>query len=268
MVILDNQEIALAERAYWAGDGETSGIFGFAPSAGTSAYPGEALTKEPFADDMTYTNWIDNAINKGKIDAKFGLALERGDNGGSGQLALGGLPDVDFNKDALVSVPILKPEINGQTSNKFIYYAMQPDGIKLDGTSESTSWAAIVDSGTTLAYFPSAIAKAINDAYDPPSQFAEDISMFVSDCDATPPDFAITIAGKDFSINAEEMILQNSLSSPPGKCLSGIQATGTDLALLGDVFLKNVIVVFDIGNEELQFAPHVRVTPIFEYELR
>lgn len=251
--------MALAERAYWVGDGETSGIFGFAPSAGTSAFPGDDLTKEPFSDDITYTNWIDNAINKGKIAAKFGLALERGDNGGSGQLALGGLPNVDFNEDALVSVPILKPEINGQTSNKFIYYAMQPDGVKLDGESAVTTWPAIVDSGTTLAYFPTSVAKAINDAYDPPAKFVDSISMFVSECDATPPDFAITVGGKDFKINAKEMILQNSLKSPAGACVSGIQSTGSDIALLGDVFLKNVIAVFDLGKEELSFAPHVRI---------
>lgn len=256
---LDNQEMALAEEALWEGDGETSGIFGFAGSAGTSAYPGSDLTKEPIADDMPYTNWINNAIDKGKIDSKFSLALERGSAGG--QLALGGLPDVDFNKDALVSVPFLKPTINGETTNKFVYYAMQPDGYKLDGTSETTSWAAIVDSGTTLAYLPSADATAINNAYDPPSVLVKSIGMFVNKCDATPPEFAISIGGKDFNINAKEMILQNSLASPENACVTGIQGTGGDIALLGDVLLKNVIAVFDLGKEELSFAPHVR-TPL------
>lgn len=257
--------MALAEEAFWNGDGKTSGIFGFAPSAGTSAYAGSDLTKEPLADDMTYTNWIDNAINKGKIDAKFSLALERGSDGG--QLALGGLPDVDFNKDALVTVPILKPTVGGETSNKYVYYAMQPDGIKLDGTSESTTWAAIVDSGTTLAYLPSADALAINNAYSPASTFVKEIGMFVCNCDATPPDFAISIGGKDFNINAKEMILQDSLSSPENACVSGIQATSGDVALLGDVLLKNVIAVFDLGKEELSFAPHVSASLVYTRDI-
>ena len=38
--------------------------------------------------------------------------------------------------------------------------------------------------------------------------------------------------------------------------MTGIQPGAKNYAVLGDVFLKNVVAVFDIGAEEMKFAPH------------
>ena len=37
-------------------------------------------------------------------------------------------------------------------------------------------------------------------------------------------------------------------------CLSGIQDDGGSFGILGDVFLKNVLAVYDIGASEMRFA--------------
>lgn len=52
-----------------------------------------------------YTNWIFNAIDEGKIDSLFSIAIERGANGGGGQVALGGLPTISFDHN-FASTPI------------------------------------------------------------------------------------------------------------------------------------------------------------------
>lgn len=70
------------------------------------------------------------------------------------------------------------------------------------------------------------------------------------DCSATTPDFGIRIDSQTFYINAEDLIMQN----PDGTCVSGVNDAGESLAILGDVFLKNVLAVFDIGASEMRFA--------------
>lgn len=46
------------------------------------------------------------------------------------------------------------------------------------------------------------------------------------------------------------------ISTNPRTQITGIQSSGMSSAILGDVFLHNVVAVFDIGNEEMKFAPH------------
>lgn len=97
-ITVNKQEVALVNYAFWEGDNVTSGLMGFAYPSLTSAYSGT----NPAVDNentttVPYTNWIFNAIDQGLINPMFSLAIERGSNGGGGQLALGGLPSVDFN---------------------------------------------------------------------------------------------------------------------------------------------------------------------------
>lgn len=154
---------------------------GFARSALTSAYPGNNPTNDNPSNQMEYKNWIDNAIEQNKIDPVFSVVLERGDNGGSGQLALGGLPTIDFDQD-FTTVPSEKYPLSNIPAAKtdYSYYTTTPDGIVINGESTSTSWPAIIDTGTTLAFVPNDIATAINNAFDPPSKYITSSGYFES----------------------------------------------------------------------------------------
>lgn len=77
-----------------------SGIIGFAYSSLTAAYTGNnPVDDNPETNNIHYENWIVNAIDEKKIDSLFSVAIERGANGGGGQVALGGLPTIDFDHD-------------------------------------------------------------------------------------------------------------------------------------------------------------------------
>lgn len=130
---------------------------------------------------MEYKNWIDNAIDQNKIDPVFSVVLERGANGGSGQLALGGLPTIDFDQ-SFTTVPSEKFPLSNvpAAQTEYSYYTTTPDGIVVDGKSTSTKWPAIIDSGTTLAFVPNDIATLINNAFDPPSTFVSSIGYYES----------------------------------------------------------------------------------------
>ncbi|KAK5165447.1 uncharacterized protein LTR77_008976 [Saxophila tyrrhenica] len=251
-ITVKHQEIASVTEGYWNGDGVTSGIIGFAYSALTAAYSGTDPSQDnPKTNNVHYENWIDNAIDEGKIDSLFSVAIERGANGGGGQIALGGLPTIDFNH-SFASTPL---EIHSFTprhpleKTNFTYYTIQPDGWVVDGESVSTNFRTIV----------ARYATAINYTFDPPAECVPSSGVFETACNAKLPDLAVTIGGKNFKISAAELLLKGEQGRDPstGLCVTGIQAAPGPPAILGDTFPKNVVAVFDVGKSEMRFAPHV-----------
>ena len=276
---MKHQEMALVDEGYWFGDGITSGIMGFAYSSLTSAFTGtDPANDDPDVNNAHYVNWINKAIKQKKFPPMFSCAIERGPNGGSGQLALGGLPDISFDHK-FVSTPLKIIEMTPHPieQKQYSYYTIIPNSIVLEGEYKNTSLPVIVDTGTTLVYLPERLATEINEAFDPPSVFVKESGVFENYCDATPPKFAITIGGEDFLISPHELLLNGSVGRDPstGGCVSlsidraqqrllltvhlkitGIQVGPTGAAILGDVFLKNVVAVFDIGASQMKFAHH------------
>ncbi|KAK5136641.1 hypothetical protein LTR08_002655 [Meristemomyces frigidus] len=269
---VDRQELGLVDHAYWMGDNVTSGLIGFAYPSMTSAYHGTDPSAETAA--VLYTPWIFNAIEKGLIEPMFSLAIERGEDGEKGgQLALGGLPNVTFNH-TFTSTPFQITELprSDAAAKNYSYYAITPTGYLLSSNDESyrsyqpapeaprTYYSAIVDSGSTPMLLPDRIASDVNAHFDPPSVFNDD-EVYENYCDATPPSFAISINSTDFFISREDLLVQKVQSvqdGSPRRCLAGAQALLAEgPCVLGDVFLKNVVAVFDIGASEMRFAPRV-----------
>ncbi|KAK5118234.1 hypothetical protein LTR85_008214 [Meristemomyces frigidus] len=270
-ITVDKQEVALVNYAYWEGDNVTSGLMGFAYPTLTSAYRGtDASVDNENTTAVQYTNWIFSAIDQGLIDPMFSLAIERGSNGGGGQLALGGLPSLAFNH-TFTSTPLKIIELTPHAveAKNYSYYTIIPDGFLLSGEEEtyygfqefsedpSTTYPVIVDSGTTLVYLPERVADDVNALFDPPSVYIEEEGVYENYCDAVPPTFAIRINGTDFYISGAELLLTGELGYDEytGGCVTGVQPMD-GIYILGDVFLKNVIAVFDIGASEMRFAPH------------
>ena len=222
-VTVNHQEIAFVDEAFWDGDDLTSGIVGFAYSSLTSAYTGtDPANDDPATNNVHYTNFIGNAIKQGKIDPMFSHVLERGPNGGTGQLALGGLPPIDFDHN-FTSVPLQIVEFDPSrhiAATNYTYYTIELHSVVLNGAVEPTKFPVVVDSGTTLAYLPSSLTRTINKAFDPPSKLID--GLWENDCSATPPSFSFCIGGKDFHINPAELLLPKSLDfdESSGNCVS------------------------------------------------
>ena len=102
----------------------------------------------------------------------------------------------------------------------------------------------IIDSGTTINYFPDDISAAINSAFDPPAQYDPFSGEYFVDCDAVAPLVSITINGTTFYINPQDMILNDvelgddAPSDAVAPCASGAGTAGDQgMLVLGDVFL-------------------------------
>lgn len=186
----------------------------------------------------------------------FSLAILRDVSGASGYLSLGGTPPVDFVDD-FTSTPILITTIDG-FEKTYDFYTIEVDSIEL-GAKSLPGGKYIVDSGTTLNYLPTNITNAINNAFNPPAVYTESDGAYIVDCKAKPPAVAITIGGTVFHTNPLDMILLAGTDiSGKDVCISGIDDGGDnpdeDVYILGDVFQKNVVTVFDIGATEMRFA--------------
>ncbi|KAL9099810.1 MAG: hypothetical protein Q9187_009444 [Circinaria calcarea] len=227
-------------------------------------------SKDSRNNTITYNPIFTNMYTQGNVPPVFSLALNRG-NGSGGVLAIGGLPKVPYNRQ-FASSPFQVLTVHNAaapTSSKpqYQFYTITVQGFEILG-AKYTSYShgahpnpfglpnypqkeqVIVDSGTTLNYLASEIAYITNSLFNPPARFDEIIGGFTVECDAVPPTFGVDISGQTFFINAADLIVDTG----DGTCISGIQDAGNSFAILGDVFLKNVLAVFDVGAAQMRFA--------------
>lgn len=276
-ISVKHQEVALIDKAHWHGDGVTSGLVGLGYAASISATMHSNANKTYHnITRLHYSPIFQTMYTQGLCAPMFSLALER-DRGG--YIAFGELPPVQFDP-VFAKTPIRivgrlslvvfaataysksrlsrfsKDSENSQISGYFVV----PDGFVYVGSSNSqvaaSAFPVLIDSGTTALFLPDNMAVAVNALFDPPARFVENEGWYV-ECNGKAPAFGVTISGQTFNINPLALVLQGLVDSFTGLCLSGIQS-GDDLGgyILGEVFLKNVVVVFDVGAAEMRFAAH------------
>lgn len=269
---VSRQEIGLPYLAGWQGDNITSGLTGLAYPYITNAFNGT----DPSADNVSSSTSIlpySSIINtiffvENLTESLFSLALSRDPTnqfGFGGYLTIGGTPDtsapaVNATGD-FAAVPI-EPlsAVFPQAPDEFAFYIITIDGLVYGsfapGSGES-SVPFIVDSGTTLNYFPTADADQFNALFDPPAVYSADFGAYIVPCDATPPELGITIGGETFYHNPSDLVFNIGLNDT---CFSSVNDGGpapNGTFILGDPFLKNVLAVFDVGDAQMAFSSRV-----------
>jgi Eukaryotic aspartyl protease len=239
----------LGNYAYWNGDGISTGLLGLAYPGITSEYQGSDPTRDTNSQKNQYDPIFTTMYKSGLSSAMFSMAIQRGTGG---YIAFGGLPPVNYT-GSFASTPIQVTNVPGYSGDgNYLFYTLTPDAIVYKGAASKNTDAYIVDSGTTLIYAPSSVAKGINNLFSPKATLSQ--GLYVVDCKATLPSLGIKIGGQTFQINAKDIILQDGGS---GQCVSGIQDGGSGPYILGDVFMQSVVVAFDVGGGQLRFAAHL-----------
>ncbi|KAJ5081059.1 acid protease [Penicillium angulare] len=251
-----NQTIGVISRAAWTGDDLTSGLVGLAYPAETGA--SNTTTHKEKVYDPIFTSMY----KQGLVDSYFSLAISRNVSGDAGYLTLGGLPPIDFN-ETWASTDIIVTNV-ADYDKGMDFYTINIDGLKMNGKTLKKSGGKknqyMVDSGTTLNYYPTTAANELANAFHPKATRNED-GTYEVDCDAKAPSHAITIDGTTFNINPLDMILYNGEDDDGNVvCQTGFvdnqESASEDVFILGDTFLKNVVAVFDVGASEMLFAPN------------
>ncbi|KAG2139036.1 aspartic peptidase domain-containing protein [Suillus clintonianus] len=136
---------------------------------------------------------------------------------------------------------------------KQAYWQIDGDGIGVNGKNVIKKFSAIVDSGSSLILGNSAQVKQLYAATD-----ATEVQkgVYALPCDAMPH-VSITLGGKAFPLSAETLN-RGPIESSGKTCIGAIH--GSDSIgdkyqwILGDVFMRNVYTVFDVGNSRVGFA--------------
>lgn len=147
------------------------------------------------------------------------------------------------------------------------FYTIAPDAYVYENkkavvTNHATNIDAIVDSGTTLLYFPTAVYNGYIASFDPAPIIVDGYPY--CPCNTTAPYLGIKIAGTVFNISSADLNLPDSgftsSTTAVEYCLIGVNDVGAGIEtfpIFGDVFLKNVVAVFDIGASMMRFAQHI-----------
>ena len=78
---------------------------------------------------------------------------------------------------------------------------------------------------------------------------------YFTSCDAIAPIIAVILGGIKFFINTVDLIYRGMRDPLTGLCMIGISSGGSGPYILGDVFMQNALVVFDVGEAKMRFIP-------------
>lgn len=274
-ITVRGQTIGVANEVTIPGDGIDSGILGLGYPPLTSAHPGTTTPNVTMLllNKVPYDPVVVSMSKQGSIESYFSLAIDRlapnTTTGPGGYLGLGALPPVNHSSNfATAPVEITEgiPLLFTNGNREITEWTLSVDGVTWghgDNSSHSTystRFQAVVDSGNYMNQLPVEIADAVHKAYDPPAKFDSRTGQYAIQCNATPPSLGITIGGQIFHHRPEDLVLQ----FPNGSCVSTVLPPasgngGLTLSFLGDVFLRNVVSVFDFGKNEMRFAARIDV---------
>jgi hypothetical protein len=159
----------------------------------------------------------------------------------------------------------LPTEITGGIPNTRSWWAITLSGMTFspasdpqNTTTNSTSVLAIVDTGNFFNYVDPETANAINGLFEPPGQWNMETSpiTYTIDCNARAPNLGYIIGGQNFFHSGSDLVY----TIGDGTCVlavvsnEGVELYGLTGNIIGDAFLKNVVAVFDFGNNEMRFA--------------
>jgi hypothetical protein len=107
------------------------------------------------------------------------------------------------------------------------YYLVDVAHYRFPGSNGTDAGQAILDSGTTLNYLPSATVAKYSAAFDPPAVYSEDYGLYTLACNATVPPFSVVVGGTTFTIDAQDQILPYVVDDAGNQvCISGTQDGG------------------------------------------
>ncbi|OQO04667.1 hypothetical protein B0A48_09589 [Cryoendolithus antarcticus] len=245
-------------------DGVNVGLIGFGYPIISMIHPDSYPKNETLlANTVRYPVIFEGLIGAG-MEPYVSVALERTPReeeiGFGGYLGLGNMLPV--SQGPLVTVPVevteaIPIEVTNGVRQITEWTTTVQTASWTGNNTYLTPFQVVVDTGNPLNILPSELADAVNSAFSPPASTTQFDSLGAPavSCNATAPEFALTIATHKFSIDSRDMIRRHA----SGACYSTVAPApaptdGLSLNFLGDAFMKNVVVVFDMGRNEMRFA--------------
>ncbi|KAJ7798934.1 acid protease [Mycena olivaceomarginata] len=238
---VSRQVVPIPDVASWTGDGILSGILGLAFPNETSLFNTSDPTTASTKNHIPYDPFFFTAVKQKKVEHPSETELYTPN---LGLLAFGGIAPVPVIHNTSVTVPVLAyPPTAAESKRQFLFYTLSIDSYNFPG-SENVPEArnASLGNGTTIL--------------DTGTAFKPRPRTRRRGCNATVPQFSVTIGGQAFSMDPRDQLVP-FVTDAQGDvtCVLGTQAQGgpdiaSDFHLLGDTFLRNVVATFNpIGRK-------------------
>ncbi|WCJ41677.1 Eukaryotic aspartyl protease family protein [Euphorbia peplus] len=181
----------------------------------------------------------------------------KGDDSGGGILVLG-----EIIEPNIVYTPLVPSQTHYNLNLQSIVVGGQTLAIDSSVFGSSSNQGTIVDSGTTLAYlaegaydpFLNAIISAVSQNARPFIGGGNQCFLVTSSVNDIFPQVSFIFAGgASMVLNPQEYLLPptNTVAGARGWCMGFQKTPGQEITILGDLVLKDKIVVYDIGNQRV-----------------
>ncbi|CAI4407057.1 BDN_1c_G0027790.mRNA.1.CDS.1 [Saccharomyces cerevisiae] len=121
------------------------------------------------------------------------------------------------------------------------------DGFSGNKTVSEIQFPVLFDSGTTFSYLPTEIAEAIGKSFD--GKYSSDDQGYIFDCSKVN-DTLLSVDFGGFNISAN---ISNFVTSAKDRCVLNVKQSESTY-MLGDAFLVDAYVVYDLENYEISIA--------------
>lgn len=232
------------------------------------------------AAEVPYPNLVDQMVAQNFIPTKAYSLYLNDYQSSTGSILFGGV-DTEKFIGGLAVIPIL-PDAQTQNFTSFtvgmtaVSFAF-PNGTTHSASLQGGSLDAVLDSGTTLSYFPDDVATPLFDALGAYTYSSlGSVGLTMVECSLATSGLNMTFRFNDsvsIVVPADEIVIDafgpvNGAIPPEiplqNPCLFGIQNSGDslpsegarqiDFALLGDTFLRSAYVVYDLDRNEIALA--------------
>ncbi|CAI4056807.1 hypothetical protein SUVZ_02G2700 [Saccharomyces uvarum] len=235
----------------------TVGVLGIGLSGLESTYSGATLSSAQ--ESYTYNNFPMVLKNSGAIkSAAYSLFLND-TNAKHGSILFGAVDHGKYSGD-LYTIPIINTlQRHGYKDPIQFQVTLQGLGLaKGDNDSElttitTTKIPALLDSGTTISYMPVELVEMFADKVG--ASYSSKVGYYLMDCITdTENDINVVFDFGGFYISGNLSSYQLSADSSSDVCILGFAPQSDSTVILGDNFLSNVYVVYDLDNMEISMA--------------
>lgn len=191
----------------------------------------------------------------------------RGDENGGGVLVFGSIVE-----PGIVYTPLVPSQPHYNLNLQSISVSGKKLAIDPSVFTTSTKAGTIIDSGTTLAYlaegaydpFINAISAAVSQSVRPLLSRGNSCYLIISSVNDVFPEVRLNFAGgASMVLKPKDYLLeQNSIAGAAVWCMGFQKSEGQGLTILGDIVLKDKVVVYDLANQRIGWVNYDCSQPI------
>ncbi|GMP98910.1 hypothetical protein CsSME_00046612 [Camellia sinensis var. sinensis] len=182
----------------------------------------------------------------------------KGNSGGGGILVIGAIMEPN-----IVYSPLVPSQPHYNLNLQSIAVNGQPLNVDPSVFTTSSNQGTIVDSGTTLAYlaeavydpFVNAITAAVSQSVSPVLSKGNQCYLITSSVSDIFPTVSLNFAGgASMILKPEDYLLQQNSVGGGTWCIGFQKRQGQQITILGDLVLKDKLVVYDVAGQRIGWA--------------